>query len=264
MKIFSFKEFVEKTEGKLDSIHGNRGLDDYSLIVCHEAVEDKAIVETIKELSEAFKEDVYYVDKGGTDLYKFIESIPVEDLGKTKGGTYYIQFEQDVRVYNSLFGIFMNVVQVILPPKSTVVPKVKRLYILREKCGARLFYKLPFLEYPSSIKDFLKWAKKKKKFKFKVSDFEIWNKNETLDDWNLPYYPVKNLKTEEDIVSYNSWITSDYKEFVKDKLKERSLWRSAAPEKIAKIPDPILINVTQDDIKDFCDDYNNRFKIRRK
>ena len=52
MKEFTFTEFVESLKTKLDSIHGNKGLDSYSLIVNKEAVENDEAKSDIEELEK--------------------------------------------------------------------------------------------------------------------------------------------------------------------------------------------------------------------
>jgi hypothetical protein len=180
---YKFVDFVKELEGKLDSIHGNRGNvpeDSYYLY----EMDLKADVTELEKAEHIAKEKLWLVDKGESFVYDFMRGHNGEDLGN---GNERYDFEQEVRFYCLRgLGIYMNVRRVVLPPKKTVeVGKTKRLYILKD---GRNLYKTPMLLFPPSPKDLLKWLRKKKKIKL-GKDTEIWNHNETLDKWRISYTP---------------------------------------------------------------------------
>jgi hypothetical protein len=199
------------------------------------------------------------VDKGESFVYDFIKKHDGVDLGNN---CIRYDFEQDVRFYCFRFlGIYMNVRRVVLPPKKTVeVGKTKRLYVLRD---GREFWKTPSLLFPSSPKDLLKWLRKKKKIKL-GKDTEIWNHNETLDKWRISYTPMKNIKSEEDLIDYNGWIETEYRDWIVNVYNKN--WTriefQGKPERAVKI-NPILLEIKQEDIDQFVIDYNNRFSVER-
>ncbi len=285
MKIFTIREFVDSLTSKLDSIHGNKGLDDYSLIVCKEAREDKWTVERIKKLQELFKENLFIIDKGDWQLRDFFDSDKVqpEDVEDVGEGFVRIRFQDDINFYYNGAGSYMNVRRIVLPPRKTVkVSDKERIYILQwfenteygdRKHYGSVFYNLPLLKYPSSIKDLLKWLKKKKKIKG-GGTFMIWNKREDLyeDDWNggkrprddfkwNDGFPLWNIKTQKELDAYNEWLFTDYKKFNEEE-RDRLLYKDVF-SKVHKI-EPTEIPLTQKDVDDFCNEYNNRFKIERK
>lgn len=254
---YKFVDFVKELEGKLDSIHGNRGnvpKDSYYLY----EMDLKADATELEKAEHIAKEKLWLVDKGESFVYDFMGKHDGVDLGNNC--TRY-DFEQDVRFYRIRFlGIYMNVRRVVLPPKKTVeVGKTKRLYILKDW---RNLYKTPMLLFPPSLKELLKWLKKKKKIKL-GKDIEIWNHNETLDSWTYTYTPMKNIKSEEDLIDYNNWIETEYRDWI-DNVHSKE-WRNVRgmdKSKAVKI-NPTILEITQEDVDQFVVDYNNRFSVER-
>lgn len=294
MKEFTIREFVDSLTSKLDSIHGNKGLDGYSLVVCKEAVEDKYEVSKIKAIETKVGESIFSIDKGEGPLIDFFSSdlVKDEDVEDLGNGLWRIRFQDGINFYSTsrwYYGdTYMNVRRIVLPPRKKVEPGKERLYILRgDKC-----YKLPFLKYPSSIKDLMKWLKKKKKTSFDLSSVTLWNYNQSIreqkykyesdwkegkdpklmvpDIWNFSYQPVRNIKTEADIIAYNEWINTEYKAFIKDELNPyviKSGWSDRMkkdPSRVIPLTGLIEIRITQTDIDQFCNEYNNRYKVERK
>jgi len=283
MKVFTIREFVDSLTSKLDSIHGNKGLDGYHLIVCKDAVEDEWAIKELKRLQELFKENLFLIDKGERALRSFFDSDKVmpEDVENVGEGFVKVRFQDDINFYYSkaTYDTYMNVRRIVLPPRKMVkVSDKERIYVLQwyenDECGVRsycgsVFYNLPCLKYPSSIKDLLKWLKKKKKVRG-GGTFMIWNKREDLyeNDWNggrrprtdfewNEGFPIWNIKTQKDIEAYNNWLFTDYKKFNEEELG-RPLFSL-----VHKI-EPTEIPITQKDIDEFCNEYNNKFKIERK
>ena len=287
MKEYTFKELTTK----LDSIHGNKGLDQYSLIVNKEAITDKTAEGFIQSLEKLTGENLFQVDKGDSALYKFEKGVvetDEESVGKFKR----VRFEGGVNIYfgkQEGDGIYMNVRRIVLPPMKEVKISAKpRLFILQRyetyKDGSRKpdtfsLYKLPSLRYPGSIKDLLKWLKKKKKIK-SGGEYRIWNtcqdvyeKDGTLEisiACSYGYYPQRNLKTENDIEGYIEFLKADWKETIRTyNEKIRGDWfcfsriKEINPEVVNSF-NPVEINITQEDVNEFLKEYNSRFKIEYK
>jgi hypothetical protein len=254
---YKFVDFVKELEGKLDSIHGNRGNvpeDSYYLY----EMDLKADVTELEKAEHIAKEKLWLVDKGESFVYDFMKKHDGVDLGNNC--TRY-DFEQDVRFYCIRFlGIYMNVRRVVLPPKKTVeVGKTKRLYILKD---GRNLYKTPMLLFPPSPKELLKWLKKKKKIKL-GKDTEIWNHNETLDTMIHSYTPMKNIKSEEDLIDYNNWIETEYRDWI-DNVHNKFWTRVCVMDKSKAIRiNPTILEITQEDVDQFVVNYNNRFSVER-
>ena len=248
---------MKEIEGRLDSIHGNRGnLPEnspyiYEMKLCANASD-------LEKAEHMAKEKLWMIDKGESFVWDFM----LEHDGIEVEGGKMIKFEQDIRFY--LFpghGLYMNVRRIILPPKKTVeVGKTKRLYVLKD---GKSLYKTPMLLFPPSPKELLKWLRKKKKIKV-GKDTEIWNRNETLDKWNISYTPMKNIKSEEDLIDYNRWIETEYRDWIVNVYNKYWTRREfqGRHERAVKI-NPTLREIKQEDIDQFVIDYNNRFKVER-
>ena len=180
----------------------------------------------------------------------------------------------------------MNVRRIILPPKKEVKISAKpRLFILQryetykdgqKKPDTFSLYKLPSLRYPGSIKDLLKWLKKKKKIK-SGGEYRIWNTCQDVYEKDGPldisiasfygYYPQRNLKTENDIEGYIEFLKTDWKETIRtfnEKIRGDVFWKSRIKEinpEVVNSFNPIEINITQEDVNEFVKEYNSRFKI---
>ena len=254
---YKFVDFVKELDGRLDSIHGNRGnLPEnspylYEMNLCANASD-------LEKAEHIAKEKLWMIDKGESFVYDFMRGHEVEEM---EGGGRKYEFEQDVRFYYfPRLGLFMNVRRIVLPPKKTVeVGKTKRLYVLKD--GKNL-YKTPMLLFPPSPKELLKWLRKKKKIGV-GTDTEIWNHNETLDFWTYTYTPMKNIKSEEDLIDYNGWIETEFRDWITNvHNKEWSNVRAMDKSKAVKI-NPTLLEIKQEDIDQLVTEYNNRFKIER-
>lgn len=254
---YKFSDFMKELEGKLDSIHGNRGNLPENSPYLYE-MDLKADATELEKAEHMAKEKLWMIDKGESFVYDFMRGHNGEDLGN---GNERYDFEQEVRFYYlPRLGLFMNVRRIVLPPKKTVeVGKTKRLYVLKD--GKNL-YKTPMLLFPPSPKELLKWLRKKKKIKL-GKDTEIWNHNETLDMWTYTYTPMKNIKSEEDLTDYNGWIETEYRDWIINfQNKEWKNVRVLDKSKAVKI-NPTLIEIKQEDIDQFVAEYNDRFKVER-
>ena len=294
-KEFTFREFVDQLTSKLDSIHGNKGANMYELTCQYGYVEDREEVDKIKELEELYGESLWHVDKGGNALYDFWKSKGIKENK--------LCFEQDVRVYfagHYSYEIYINVPRIILPPKKKVeANKKERIYIFRGRLNKEEFcslYYLPYLKYPSSIKDFMKWLGTKKKMKFQ--DVTLWNYDDKLtikeekwpiDDkgnkvkkivekpnislirWGGLRF-IKNIKMVEEIKVYNEWLMTDYKAWIENVANPelskneytKTFIRKDLNERLKALQiNPTKVEITQEIIQEFCDSENNRFKIQR-
>ena len=254
---YKFTDFMKELEGKLDSIHGNRGNLPENSSYLYE-MDLKADATELEKAEHMAKEKLWMIDKGASFVWEFMRRHNGEDLGN---GNERYDFEQEVRFYYlPRLGLFMNVRRIVLPPKKTVeVGKTKRLYVLRD--GKNL-YKTPMLLFPPSPKYLIKWLREKKKIKL-GKDTEIWNHNETLDTMVHSYTPMKNIKSEEDLVDYNDWIETEYRDWIEN--VHNKFWtriRVMDKSKAIKI-NPTLLDIKQEDIDQFVINYNNRFKIER-
>lgn len=294
MKEIKFTEFVAGLTTKLDSLHGNKGANTYDLICQYGYSEDEHEVKNLKALETKLGESLWHVDKGESALVSLIGSLdPDKDLGE-KNGIKYLCFEQDVRVYiggsrSWSYELYMNVRRVVLPPKKPIETKGKERLWIYYWNGA--YYKLPFLKYPSSVKDFLKWLGKKKLISAKPSEIEIWNKNvsvtkeEEIYDMSDPcprspkgiasvpdtyinqHKPMRNIKTESELKAYNEWLLGEHKTWIKkvyNPYSKKNSWHGSTinPDTITELK-PIEVPITQDTIDKFVSEYNGKFKIER-
>ena len=255
---YKFSDFVKELDGRLDSIHGNRGNLPEDSPYLYE-MDLKADATELEKAEHIAKEKLWMIDKGESFVWDFMKK---HNEGEYKKGEMVnLEFEQDVRFYYlPKLGLYMNVRRIVLPPKKIVeVGKTKRLYVLRD--GKNL-YKTPMLLFPPSPKELIKWLRKKKKIKL-GKDTEIWNHNETLDMWTYTYTPMKNIKSEEDLIDYNGWIETEFRDWITNvHSKEWKNVRVLDKSKAIKI-NPTLLEIKQEDIDQFVTDYNNRFKVER-
>lgn len=292
MKEIKFADFVKGLTSKLDSLHGNKGANMYELCCQYGYSEDEEEVNSLKALEAKLGESLWHVDKGGNALIDFLDTLdPDKDLGE-KNGVKFICFEQDVRVYIKKYysyELYMNVRRVVLPPKKPIEAKGKERLWIYYWNGA--YYKLPYLKYPSSVKDLLKWLKQKKLITAKPSEIEIWNKNisvtreEEIYDMSDPcprsprgiesvpdtyinqHKPMRNIKSESDLKVYNEWLLNDHKTWIRDvynPYSKKNSWhgRTINPDTITELK-PIEIPLTQDTIDKFVSEYNGKFKVER-
>lgn len=254
---FKFIDFV-KEAGSLDSIHGNRGNLPETGIDFRDDL--KADVKDLERLEKKVGEKLWAIDKGYGFVYDFVKN-HWEERDDIDWETDRWNFERDVKIYKMLDGLYMNVKRVVLPPPTQMTESVKRIYILKDESG---FYKLPLLSYPNrSLRLFLTWLKRKKKIKL-GKELEIWNKNIKLDEFDFSFYPMKNIKSEEDLKAYNVWIVSEFREWIKNVYNP--FWKVDSvikdPERTKEI-NPSEIEITQEDISEFVRGYNGKFKIER-
>ena len=75
---------------------------------------------------------------------------------------------------------------------------------------------------------------------------------------------MKNIKSEEDLIDYNSWIETEYRDWIVNVYNKNWTRREfqGKPERAVKI-NPTLLEIKQEDIDQFVIDYNNRFKVER-
>lgn len=283
----------------LDKLHGQKKALDltYSGDKVYSVSEDSTTEAVRKKLESITGKSIYVIDKGSSFVGDFIDDLeysnPTEviDLGDFKE----VKFK-DFSLYHEKSGwwrqTFMDAKEIILPPKSIVEKGQKRLYILY--VGDK-YLKLPELEYPKIIVQFIKWAKKKKKLTFAKAD-DIWNHSNNVVlvdknsypilhpedqdtdriDWyrtglSCDGYPARNIKTEDDLVAYNNWLLGDYKKLVeksnaayKKAFKGNSGWKWEMNVPIPGKLDPTEITtITQDDVDQFISEVNNRYKVSR-
>jgi hypothetical protein len=294
MKEIKFADFVKGLTSKLDSLHGNKGANMYELCCQYGYSEDEKEVNSIKALEAKLGESLWHVDKGGNALTDFIDTLDSDkDLGE-KNGIKFLGFEQDVRVYIGSsrswgYELYMNVRRVVLPPKKPIEAKGKERLWIYYWNGA--YYKLPYLKYPSSVKDLLKWMKQKKLITAKPSEIEIWNKNISVtreeeiydmsdscprspkgiksvpDTYINQHKPMRNIKSESDLKAYNEWLLNDHKTWIRDvynPYSKKNSWhgRTINPDTITELK-PIEVPITQDTVDKFVSEYNGKFKIER-
>lgn len=264
----------------LDKLHGQRKAIDFS----HEGSEvydfrdDEETEKTRQELEEITSKTICVIDKGGSFVRDFFNNVkstnPAEliDLGDF----YEIKFPEFSLYWHYKAGYywdatFMDAREIVLPPKSTAEKGPKRLYVLAYDGK---MYNLPELEYPRAIAPFLKWLKKKKKMSYTSApaiwngDRKIYNKKGELDWVELRCggscygYPVKNLKSKDDLREYNVWLLGEYKTEVEkyNKTCGGKYFKVSSPT--TKL-DPTEIDITQTDIDDFIKEWNNKYQVKR-
>ena len=266
----------------LDKLHGQKKALDltYSGDEICGASEDTEAEAYRKDLERITGKAIYAIDKGESFVGHFIDDLKdsnpseVIDLGdyeevKFKDFSLYLKKS---RWWGSRRA-YMDVKEIILPPKSTVEKGQKRLYILY--VGGE-YFKLPELEYKAD--DI--WNHSHNVVLVDKDSYPIVQLKDQTDtdriDWyrtglSGKGYPARNIKTEDDLIAYNNWLLGDYKTLVeksnaayKKAFKGNSGWDW---EKNVLIPgklDPTPITtITQDDVDQFISEVNNRYKVSR-
>lgn len=248
-------ELVKKT--KLDRITGTR-----TVTRC-EGTE-------FVELSESEKRDLEIVDNlTGKTLYQIEHGAsPVMDLFEDENNSQVISEDngltvraidvEDFMLYQvvdsgkpGIFrwwntNVYIDAKRVDLPFLNTpTLGKDQRIYIAMTE-GFDL-YKFPKLLYPTPIKDFFKWLKRKKKISINVKT--VLDRNEKIDNIR----PKRNIKEESEIQGF----IKDLEE-VDNNSKYR--WHKNYILRLKTMKD---IVITQNDINDYITEAGNRYKIYR-
>lgn len=257
---------------ELDSLYGSQ-------TVVREGRSFSEIPDRVKEvmqrISEITGEKIYLLDKGGRTLFNMYKNNELEIEPVDDGGNFEVAKYPDFNIYfiSSIswydYNGFISVKEVILPPdKDIKVNDIPRAYLLKskrevEKNIESKFYILPELNYPKSkFPDFLKFLKKQIKGFPKID--KVFDKNE---DPSTAYdFPKKNLKSIIDIRQYlESLSDGSYKKELIPIVGER--WASCMSriaEDILKNGEPEVLNsVTQDMVKKFLKEINNRYSVIR-
>ena len=295
----------------LDKLHGQRKAIEfrYEGSEAYDFRDDEKTESIRQELEKLTGKTICVIDKGGSFVEDFFNNIKSEKPTELidLGDFYELKFPDFSLYYLYKAGYywnttFMDAREIILPPKSTSERGQKRLYIARIN---RKLYKLPELEYPKTMVQFLKWAKKKKKITFDHVD--LWNYEKKLVffktgdslgrdgavDWDEveggwgsnPFfcegYPIRNLKTEDDLIQYNTWLLGDYKTTIEtsnkiynkcwkaNKSNPRSCYSDYYWERrIIDVPDKKLnpteiTTITQADVDQFINEWNNKYQVKR-
>lgn len=295
----------------LDKLHGQRKAINlyYSGDEVYATSDDEETEKIRQELENITSKTIYVIDKGGGFVDEFFndvkltnpsEIIDLENFYELRFSDFSLYCQKRHHYWHRTF---MDAREIILPPKSTVKKGAKRLYIV--KIDGKI-YKLPELEYPKIVVQFLKWAKKKKKLAFNSID-NLWNYDKKIVyfdvddrlgrggaiDWyetdGIYYgnsffcdeYPIKNLKTEDDLKGYNVWLQSDYKSLIEASNKiYNDCWESDKKtpggqkyrdffwsDNIKTVPGDLkpteITVITQGDIDQFIAETNNRYQVRR-
>lgn len=298
MKKITFSELVAR-EPRLSSLYGNVGLEPYSLIVYKEAVKDDDKVRSAKRVAGITGEKIYNLDKGWSAISRLFEDYPSESIIIPEKYRFddvltdwevtsleKIEFEMGVNVYKETITLkcwnsihthteyLINVRSVELPKINEVeISDSPRIYVVTGKDGK--FYKLPMLQYPDIMSNFVKWLKKKKKIKFSVD--AIWNKSANFEKlekdpmlywkWCSNGYLIKNLKNDKDIILYNAELkTESFKRFKQHIIKEASIFYDTTNYYAYLIQEdlPLIdVDITQDDINEFVGEQNGPIKITK-
>lgn len=257
------EELIKKT--KLDRITGTRSvvregedfiaLDESDKKLLNEL--DNITGKTLYLIEHGYSPVVYFIrdleDNNSPELRRIYKStdkaVDMIDFGEFK---IYRVVDLDLLSYSISISwrysgnVYIDAKRVDLPFLKTITPgKDSRIYIIMDE--EHNIYKLPELIYPSPIKDFFKWLKKKKKISIKVK--AVFDRNETFD--NYPgWAPKRNIKKESEIIGYI--------EDVKNNNKYG--WLNGWINKLKNIKD---INITQEDINLYISEANNRYKVYR-
>lgn len=261
----------------LDKLHGQKKAIElhYEGDEVYDVSDDARTEEVRQRLEKATGKTIYVIDKGGFFVDEFFDSIsesnPTEVID-INGDFEEIKFT-DFSLYHvkgfTYSPVFMDAREIILPPKSEQSRGLRRLYILAY--DGKL-YNLPELEYPRTIVPFLKWLKKKKKLSYTSSPM-VWNGDKKIYDNNgdlswidiccggASYgYPIKNLKTKEDIREYNTWLLGEYKTKVEAHNKINKYTNLIVP--VTKL-NPTELSITQSDVDQFINEWNNKYQVKR-
>lgn len=205
---------------------------------------EEQTLEEIKKLENEVGESLYLIDKGYSALANILWDSK-DDI---------LEFE-DFKVYAlsgcGYSGLVMNAKEVILPPKNTiVVGKKARLYVFRGEDGK--LYKMPSLQYPRSVKSFLKWLKKKKIISVKLK--YLYNITENISEWSewrKGYeVPMWNLDSEAKIEEYIRFLEEDY------------LPKYRPTQKVVLLKNLIEVDIKQEDLDKYISETNNRYVVK--
>lgn len=261
MDILELVKFI-----KLDRITGTRGI--VRTDGCMFTEMDEYTKDLIKQLESITGETLYAIEHGCSQIMDFISNleknapnelkIVYDDMANNNVMIKELDLK-DFKIYSKIYYnkyydregliVFMNVKKVDLPfLKKTTLSNESRIYItLDEDYNV---YKFPFLNYPTPIKDFFKWLKKKKKISEKVKI--VFDRNESFDRYS-GWIPKKNIKTESEIQDY-------IEENERNNNNKNSIYTNTIQRWKNEIKD---VTITQDDINQYITEANNRYKIYR-
>lgn len=256
-------ELVKQT--KLDRITGTRSIvrtDGSSFTEIDESTKKK-----LEELDSITGKTLYLIEHGCSQVIDFLDNLEennspdlVVTLDDSADGGWIIKTVDfgDFKIYEVINStspryfkwwgrtILMDVRKVDLPYlKQTTLSKVSRIYIAMDDSYG--LYKFPSLMYPSPIKDFFKWLKKKKKISVKIRS--VFDRNETFESYS-GWMMKRNIKSE-----------SEIPEYIQDvKNNDKHGWYGGWIRHLENVKD---ITITQDDINLYISEANNRYKVYR-
>ena len=258
------RNFVKSLTGKtLDKISGTRtvyreGSEFYSL--------SSNTIKLIEELEEITGQTLYLIDKGFSYLQKYIKDLDNSRYSKIETTSdrlknyelcvlefidFNIYFLRMKEFHYYISMILMNAKSVILPLKSDMKLSSERIFVVRG--NDNYLYKFPRLSYPKAVKGLFEWLKKTKKINIKV--IEIWDKNEDCGKWfeseKRYRIPKRNLVDDDSIKDYIDFLENEY------------LPKYQSKNKVVLLKSLIDINITQQDISEFVNLQNNRYKVNR-
>ncbi|MBP3732311.1 MAG: hypothetical protein J6I84_03615 [Bacilli bacterium] len=223
---------------------------------------------TYNAIKKFVPENIGRVNIGYIQFYRFFKayyegrnperSKYVDSLGKLAGDEVVkIEFSEGLRVYaligGGVRGIYSNAKKIKFGSitKGIELQKEPRVYIMNLKLYER-YILLPKLHWPKRMKNFLGWMRKKSgPLGFSSeSTYELWERTEDPEKYlesfvceSEKYYPPRNIKSIEELESYNKWLLLDFPEILKKKTKGIKL-----PIELIAPLDVIPIKVSQSDI----------------
>lgn len=262
------EELVKKT--KLDRITGTRTVTRYEGAIFGELSEEqKKDLEIADNLTG---KTLYQIEHGASlvrDLFEDntqeIKEIINDSTGKTGLTVRAIDISGDFMLYQIVGSgeksgtfrwwstqIYMDVKRVDLPfLRIPALEKNQRIYIVMT--SDYRFYKFPKLLYPTPIKDFFKWLKKKKKISITVK--MVFDRNENIEGYP-GIYPKRNIKEELEISEY----IKDLEEYDNNGKSNWKMYTNLINKLKNQLED---ITITQEDINDYISEAKNRYKIYR-
>lgn len=255
---------------KLDRITGTRGI--VRTDGCMFTEMDESLKNEIKQLESITGDTLYAIEHGCSQVINFISNleknatnelkIVYDDMANNNVMIKELDLK-DFKIYSKIYYnkyydrerliilVFMNVKKVDLPfLNKTALSNESRIYITLDEYNN--VYKFPLLRYPTPIKDFFKWLKKKKKISKKVKI--MFDRNESFGSCS-GWIPKKNIKTDGEIQDYIKILEEEGKKenstFKYTKTIQR--WKNEINE----------VTITQDDINLYISEANNRYKIYR-